>query len=50
MITREEADEIADAWVSQSTAAMLQRHFGFQLRPPDLSGLVAPAKESAGHG
>ena len=53
MITRKEADEIVDVRVTQSTAAMLQRHFGLQLGPPDLpdlSGPVAPAKERAGHG
>ena len=50
MITRKEADEIVDVRVTQSTAAMLQRHFGLQLGPPDLSGPVAPAKVRAGHG
>jgi hypothetical protein len=50
MITREEADPIADEWVTQGPPAMLQRHFGLQLQPPDLSGPAACPEQSAGHG
>jgi hypothetical protein len=49
MITCEQADQIADEWVTQSASAMLQRHFGLQLQPSDLSGPARP-KQSAGRG